>query len=315
MNILTATHFSTAQISQLESLPDVHVIRQNDFQPKLAPTIDVIMAWSPLAAKILAGPNRVKFIQTSSAGIDYLPLAALDQQKVLVAHAGGIHGDAIAQSVLGYILDFARYITHPQNRDPQNFWQGRIQRRVLYSVVNKRVLIYGTGHVGQAVSQLLRQIGLQTIGINHSGHPAPEFTETIALATSKVQPPVADFIVNTLPLTNATQHFFAADFFAHQPQPPIFINVGRGPSVDTTALIAALKNGQLAGAALDVFEQEPLPADSPLWQAPNLLMTPHTTGTVDHVEDALFAIFYPNLQSFCQTGKLSVNQADLKLGY
>ncbi|MFD0896919.1 NAD(P)-dependent oxidoreductase [Loigolactobacillus binensis] len=315
MNILTATNFSAAQISQLESLPDVHVIRQNNFQPKMAPTIDVIMAWSPLAAKILAGPNRVKFIQTSSAGIDYLPLAALVQQKVLVAHAGGIHGDAIAQSVLGYILDFARYITHPQNRDPQNFWQGRIHRRVLYSVVKKRVLIYGTGHVGQAISQLLQQVGLSTIGVNHNGHAAPAFVETVALAASNAQPPVADFIVNTLPLTSATQHFFNADFFARQPQPPIFINVGRGPSVDTAALITALENGQLAGAALDVFEQEPLPADSPLWQAPNLIMTPHTTGTVDNVEDVLFAIFYPNLQSFCRTGKLSVNQADLKLGY
>lgn len=315
MNILVNMHLHPDQITQLEALPDVHLIDRDEFTPAMGSTIDVILAWNPTAAAIMSAPNHVRFIQTISAGVDYLPLADLARQEVLVANASGIHGESIAESVLGYILNFTRALNAPTNRDPHNFWAASQLRHQITELPGRRALIVGAGHIGTTISHVLQQLGVRTTGVNRDGHAVAGFDQIISTATLMAQAPAADFIINILPLTDQTHHLYNDDFFQRQPGHPYFINVGRGPSVDTAALIRALEVGKVAGAALDVFEEEPLPASSPLWQAPNVQLTPHVSGTVSDVDTGVFKIFYPNLVSLMDHGTLAVNAVDLARGY
>nr|WP_246287411.1 NAD(P)-dependent oxidoreductase [Lacticaseibacillus absianus] len=289
--------------------PELTVIRQADYRSEMGPTIDAILGWDDRAAAILAAPNHVRFIQAVSAGVDYLPLATLAQQGIILANTSGIHAAPIAASVLGATLAFARGLFPIATS-----WDGQARRAAMFELTGERAAVFGTGHIGQAIARQLGQQGMTVIGVNRRGRETPGFAE---VTTAADLTPIhnARVIVNVMPLTPATQHFFDAAFWADLTAAPVFINVGRGPSVDTDALLAALRTGQLTGAALDVFEQEPLPAGSPLWHTPNLLLTPHVSGTVTHLRQAVAEIFLPNVLSLDATGAIVKNQVDLATGY
>ncbi|KRK73308.1 NAD(P)-dependent oxidoreductase [Lacticaseibacillus nasuensis] len=279
-----------------------------------AASIDVILGWGSAASQILNRTNRVRFIQAMSAGVDYLPLRQLAQEHILLANTSGIHAEPIAEHVLGSVLTFARGL-RPTAPLTEAQWLDNARREAIWTAAGKTVLIYGTGHIGQAIAKLLRGIGMHTIGISRTGAAKPEFDRVGTDADSTNFARVADVIVNVMPLTGETRHFFDARFFTALPQKPLFINVGRGASVDQKALVAALQAGRLRGAALDVFEVEPLPTNDPLWRLPNVLITPHLSGTVPNLRHRVFEIFWPNLLSIAKGGPLVKNQVDLSLGY
>ncbi|WP_353989543.1 NAD(P)-dependent oxidoreductase [Pediococcus argentinicus] len=176
-------------------------------------------------------------------------------------------------------------------------------------------LIYGTGHIGSAISQMLQRFGVKTVGVHRHSNRVDTFDETIKTENAHMKLSQVDFVINTLPLTKETTHMFNADFFEQMNTDGIFINVGRGGSVDTDGLYQALEQHQIKGAALDVVEEEPLPTDSKLWELSNLIITPHVSGTVPHLRREMFKIFYPNLKSFVDNQTLTINQVDLENGY
>ena len=127
-------------------------------------------------------------------------------------------------------------------------------------------LIYGTGHIGSSISQMLQRFGVKTVGVHRHSNRVDTFDETIKTENAHMKLSQVDFVINTLPLTKETTHMFNADFFEQVNTDGIFINVGRGGSVDTDGLYQALEQHQIKGAALDVVEEEPLPTDSKLWE-------------------------------------------------
>ena len=147
------------------------------------------------------------------------------------------------------------------------------------------------------------------------GRPAAGFEEVVTDANAHTAAQNADILINALPLTSATKHFYNSEFFSGLQNQPLFINIGRGASVDTPALGQALQTQQLRAAALDVVDPEPLPQDSPLWDMDNVLLTPHISGTVPHLRDQVFKIFNDNLQSLIASGQLASHQVDLSRGY
>ncbi|MFD1391977.1 NAD(P)-dependent oxidoreductase [Lacticaseibacillus jixianensis] len=310
MNILTLFDLPDEAKGDFAAHPDWHVIAKAAYTADQAGVIDVILGWNQTGAAIIAGPNRVKFVQAMSAGVDYLPLAAFAKQGIQLANTSGIHAEPIASSTLAAVLAFARGLM-PQARQ----WDNEARRAHMWLPAGQVAVVFGTGHIGRAIARRLNQQGMTVWGISRQGRPAEGFAKVGTDADALAFAAQATVLVNVMPLTQATHHFFDAKFFNALQGTPLFINVGRGQTTDTVALRNALHAGRLQGAALDVFEQEPLPAADPLWQEPQVLITPHVSGTVPHLRSAVYQIFKPNLEALVATGRIAQNQVDLTAGY
>lgn len=310
MNILTLFGLPDSAADDFAEHPDWHVISHATYTKDQAEAIDVILGWDELGAELIAGPNHVKFVQAMSAGVDYLPLAQFQQQGIQLANTSGIHAEPIAESTLAMVLAFARGLV-PVARQ----WDNETRRAKMWLPAGKTVVIFGTGHIGRAIARRLNQQGMTVWGISRHGNAAEGFAKVGTDEQTAEFTANADVLVNVMPLTERTQHFFNAAFFNALKRAPLFVNVGRGGTVDTVALRNALHAGRLSGAALDVVEQEPLPSADPLWQEPRVLITPHVSGTVPHLRQAVYQIFKPNLEALATTGQIVKNRVDLAAGY
>lgn len=315
MNILTLFSLNGEDSATVNADGRFTLIPAAAFDPvRQAGSIDVILGWGSAGHEILNRTNHVRFIQAMSAGVDYLPLQQIAREHIQLANTSGIHAVPIAEHVLGSVLSFARGL-RPTAPLSATEWLDNARREAIWTAAGKTALIYGTGHIGQAIAAALHGIGMHVNGISRRGAAKPHFDRIGTDADSTDFARVADVIVNVMPLTGETRHFFDARYFTALPQKPLFINVGRGASVDQKALVAALEAGRLRGAALDVFEVEPLPTNDPLWQMPNVLVTPHLSGTVPNLRHQVFEIFWPNLLSLAAGQGLVKNEVDLSQGY
>lgn len=276
--------------------------------------IEVLLGWSKvLGPKIIAEPeSKLRWIQAISAGVDYLDLEVLAKKHILLANASGVHSIPIAESVIGMLLCRYRGIQTAIIQQEHHTWNANIPYTEL---AGQKMLIIGTGHIGQQLASIAQGFAVSVTGVNHTGHAAPNFSQTIAMASIDQYLPMMDIVVNLLPGTLATQHFYNANLFAKMKNGVSFINVGRGATVKTNDLVQALQSGKIGFAGLDVFEEEPLPSDHPLWSMENVLLTPHIAGQAKHFKDRIYAIFKANLVSYLATGKLAQNQVNLSKGY
>lgn len=277
-------------------------------------SVTLTIGWSKeWEEHLLSADSTLKWVQSISAGVDTLPLAKFREKNILLSNSSGIHAQAIAEHVLAAILMTTRGFTQTVKNQSLERWSAQdIHFRYL---TEQEILIVGTGHIGQKLAELLQGLGAAPVGINTSGHPVAGFSKTYSLDQLEEVSQKADFVINILPLTPETTHLYDSDFFETMNPTGTFINVGRGASVDTSALVAALKNGQIQQALLDVFEEEPLPQGHPLWQLENCIITPHISGMTPHFQKAFMEIFLNNLSCFVTTGELAQNQVSLTEGY
>ncbi len=154
--------------------------------------------------------------------------------------------------------------------------------------------------MGSAIARRLRAFDVQTVGINRSGHPAAEFDQTQPTCRLDDLLPLADLVSCAMPLTAETAGLFDSVRLAKIKPGAVFVNVARGKVTDQQALVEALQSGQLSGAVLDVFEEEPLPRSSPLWDMEQVILTPHNSFVGEHNGERLFRLFCKNLESFAQ---------------
>lgn len=315
MQIYAAFKLKDEQLADLQAAGQTVVTPATFELSAAAKTVAVVYGWDQNARKLLAADNQVQWIQTISAGVDYLPLTDLATQNVQVTNTSGIHAQPIAESVLAYLLAFGRGLQASAQAESGQLWPTDAVRAQMFTLAGKTAVIFGTGHIGRTIAALLHGLGVQTLGVSRHGRPTAHFDEVTTDAGTQAVLARADFVINVMPLTVATASFFNAARFAQMTRRPLFVNVGRGPSVDEPALIAALDAGQLRGAGLDVFATEPLPADSVLLNHPRVIVTPHVSGTVEHLRQAVFTIFTENLRSFVSDGTLVRNLVNLQAGY
>lgn len=303
------------QLAQIRAqYPDWQFKTPTELKPDEYDQVKVVYGNHPLVSTLLDRPtNQLQFLQVISAGVDYLPLTVLKRAHVQVANTSGIHADAIGESVLAAMLTVVRgYHAAWLNQTGERAWQLPVKTTTLRE---RQLLIFGTGQIGQSIAQKAAAFGMRIVGVNTTGHPATHFDDTVALDAVAANLATADFIVNAMPLTPATHHYFNARRFAQLTKHPMLINIGRGPAVDQHDLVAALDAHQLSIAALDVTEVEPLPATDPLWQRDDVLITPHVSGQIDHFRTTVFAIFAANFAQFVKDGSLARNRVDLERGY
>ncbi|HET9125342.1 MAG TPA: D-2-hydroxyacid dehydrogenase [Solirubrobacteraceae bacterium] len=250
-------------------------------------------------ARVVAASDRLRWVQGTAAGtgeqVRAAALSVRELERVAFTSARGIHATMLAEFALMGLLAFTKDLARLQADQAQRRWE----HRPLGELRGKTVLILGMGEIGVETARLTRALGMHPIAVNRRGRSdSPDVDE--------VHPPEglhgmlerADALVVTLPLTDQTAGLLNAEALARLPPGAILVNVGRGGVIDERALIDALRQGRLRGAALDVFASEPLPAESPLWGLPNVLLSPHTAALSVHENERLVELFAENLRRY-----------------
>ncbi|ELY83046.1 D-2-hydroxyacid dehydrogenase [Natrinema altunense] len=228
---------------------------------------------------------EVDWVHSIQAGVDRFPFDEFETNDVILTNSTGIHDRTVGETVAGYLLMFARRLHDHVANQQERRWE-RPDWDAAFTLSDSTACVVGTGTLGRGVAETLGGLGLGVRGVRRSDEPVPGFDEIYT--TDRLLEAIADaeFVIVTVPLTDATRHLFDAAAFDAMRDDAYFVNVARGSVVDEPALIDALEADTLAGAALDVFETEPLPEDSPLWGLDEVIISPHCAAyTRDYVRD------------------------------
>jgi phosphoglycerate dehydrogenase-like enzyme len=281
--------------------------------PALLTTIDAVVAYDLLPNLRDLAP-RLRWVQLFHAGVDGVWQPYLADPDLVVTTVSGTHPIAMTEFVLGVLLYFAKRLGVFREQQHRHEWR----KAVVDELHGATAAIVGYGKIGQVLAETLRGLGVGVVGVRRTHAPAaPKPPAVAALYTPSDLPRAlaeARYVVSILPRTPETEGFWTDATFAMLPPGAVFVNVGRGRTVDEAALLRALRSGRLAGAGLDVFATEPLPTDSPLWDEPNVLVVPHTGSETIRYTDRALAIVADNLRRFA-AGEPLGNVIDKHLRY
>lgn len=235
--------------------------------------------------------TSLRYIQLTSAGFDRVPMDLVKARNIEIHNARGVYSIPMAETAVLSALSLYRQAAFFQKHQQAHRWE---KRRDLLELSGKTVCILGCGSVGTACAKRFRAFDCRVLGVNRTVRENPEFDAIYPMERLKEILAESDVVVLTLPLNEHTHRMMNAERFSCMKSGGIFINIARGALVDTNALISALQE-TLLGAALDVFEQEPLPAESPLWDMENVILTPHNSFVGDGNEKRLNDVIFRNL--------------------
>ena len=279
----------------------------------MAPQAEAVYVWGAEPGELVGAWSRLerlRWIQTASAGVDRLLVPELVESDVVVTNARGVFDDAIAEWVIGMLLVFSTDTLRTLALQRDARWEHRPTRRLGGS----RLVVIGPGSIGRAVARRARGLGVEVGAVGRSARVEEDLGSVAPIERLREVLAAADHVVNTLPLTPRTAGIFDAAAFAAMPATSTFVNVGRGGTVNERALVDALRTGVIAAAALDVFVEEPLPAQSPLWSMPNVIVSPHMCGDFQGWEHDAVAVFVDNARRWVRNQPLR-NLVDKRLGF
>lgn len=308
-------YFSLVEELRAE-LPDLEVVRATTPDETLAhlPEADVFYGF-PTAELVAAAP-KLRWIQSPSAGVEYVArVPELVASDVILTNTRGAHGPSIAEHVFALLLAFTRGVPQAIQWKARRHWGRKEGYRTLREIKGSTMGIIGYGAIGRAVAQRAIAFEMTPLALDAQAIDTPPFVDEV-LPPSRLPEllQASQVLVVAAPLTAETRHMIGAMELAMLPPEAIVIAVSRGGIIDETALDAALREGHLAGAALDVTEIEPLPDDSPLWETPNLIITPHLAGASGPKERRCVEILCENVRRFAR-GEALHNVVDKRLGY
>ncbi len=283
-----------------ESVPEARVVVAEDTETAQREIVDAEAAFGWLNPALLAAGKKLRWLQAPQAAPAagyYFP--ELIDSDLSVTNFREIFNDHISAHILSFVLAFARglhvYIPQQLRRE----WKKPTEDHGVVHLPEATALIVGVGGIGAETARLLAAFGVTVLATDARRDTAPEGVAELHKPEALDDLlPRADFVILTVPHTPATEGFFNASRFARMKKSAYFINIGRGMTTKLDDLVAALNAGQIAGAALDVYEIEPLPADHPLWTMPNVLMTPHMAGYGPYLNDRRFQIMADNCKAF-----------------
>ncbi len=267
--------------------------------------------------RLISAAKELHWIHVSSAGVE----SCVSQPEIkngdyLITNMQRVSSEPIAEHVIAMMLALTRSLPHFQSLQNEEVWKptgfGDTSMR---EVQGKTMLVVGLGGIGTEVARRANALGMRVIATRNSSREGPEFVDQVGLADELFElAGQADVVVNATPLTPETTNLFDAAFFAAMKPQSYFFTVGRGKSVVTDDLVAALESGALAGAGLDVTEPEPLPKDHPLWKAPNVIITPHVATRSDRGSDRYWLVVRENLRRYV-AGEKMFSVVDVERGY
>ncbi len=332
-HLLITAPFPSQLVDKLRAVsPNLHIEQRtlpNGRWPEDWTTeADIYYAYG--AAPPLSKAPKLEWIQAHFAGIDSLIDTDVWNSDILITTASGVHAVNMAQYAMTQILAWAHRVPNWFKYKQTKTWaHNRWDSFVPQELQGKTLGILGYGSIGRELARLAKPFGLEILvtkrdarQLKDSGYQAPGQGDPEGKLPDRVYPSEAtrsvvaecDFVVITLPLTDRTHHLFDEEMFKAMKPTAFLVNVGRGGIVNETALVRGLKKGWLAGAGLDVFEEEPLPEDSPLWEMENVILTPHISGFTPQYDERATDIFAENLKRYL-AGKPLLNLVNKDEGY
>lgn len=317
MPTIVALHELTTEQKQKirDAAPDYEFIN-GKYKELTAGTVakaDIVLGWSSaVSEEALGEDSRVRWVQVWSAGVDKMPLHELQAKDIALTNASGVHSLPITEQIFAMLLAYTRNLHHAIRQQTKKNWD---KSGTFHELAGKTAVIVGVGQIGSNTAKVAKAFGMRTVGVRRSGKPDPNIDVMYKVDELDHALAEGDFIINILPLTDETKGLYHAGRFEAMKDGAFFVNMGRGPSVDTDALLDALESGKLVGAGLDVYEQEPLPSEHPLWEMENVIMTPHTAGDTVHYTDRVIDIFIENLKAYRQGKPLPRNVIDYEKSY
>jgi phosphoglycerate dehydrogenase-like enzyme len=265
--------------------------------------------------EIINNAKELRWILSMSAGVERcMAVPSVESRNLLVTNARAVESATIGEHAVALAMALARGIDRFVVDTRQGQWKRESGAR-MQVLSGKTMLVVGLGGIGTEVASRAHALGMKVVATRNSGRTGPDFVSYVGLPSELLTlAKDADVIVNTAPLTSETTGLFNAKFFAVVKPSAYFINVARGGSVVTADLQKALEEGRLAGAGLDVVDPEPLPANHPLWKAPNLIITPHISARSDLQGEQRYILARENLRRYIAGGKM-LSEVDLKRDY
>ncbi len=334
--ILSTARFTEAHLNRLRQVaPDritIHQVptsRLSDVPAEAKQQAEVLYTFNALPSSREEMPN-LRWIQLHSAGTDHLPSWLQQQSDIIITTTSGIHAVPIAEyvfmSILAFFRRLPRMLFYQQKAEwPQDRWalfaNGELRGMTLGVV--------GYGSIGREVGRIGKAFGMRLLALRRhggrredtgyvvpgTGDPDGSLPDAWFTPDQRLEMLAeCDVVVNALPLTAETRHFFGKREFVAMKPTAYFVNIGRGATVDEAALIHALREGEIAGAGLDVFEKEPLPSDSPLWHMENVILSPHVSAFSTRYDDRAIELFATNLKRYLE-GKPLFNVYNPTIGY
>jgi phosphoglycerate dehydrogenase-like enzyme len=276
---------------------------------------DVVIPWG-VSPQQLASMPRLKWVQTVSAGVDRMDFEELRRRGIPLTNSSGIHANNIAEHIMSLMLAFARKLPYLVREQEQHRWSSEVGRVSSFELTDQTLLVLGLGKIGEQLAVRAKGMQMRVLATRRRIEIERESVsdEVFPLSALPERISEADHIAITLPLTRDTDGLFSAALIEKMKPGAYLYNIGRGSIVDQDALVTALQSGRLGGAGLDVTTPEPLPADSPLWDLDNVIITPHTSGSSPKLMERAVALWTDNLKRFL-AGEPLRNVVDLDAGY
>jgi len=266
-------------------------------------------------AAIVEADTELRWIQTQGAGVeDCVKIARVARGDIVLTNMQRVDSSNVAEHTFALILALSRHLPALSSLQQKKSWKSGLPWHML-DLQGGTMLVVGLGGNGTAIAERARAFGMRIIAIRAGSHSKPAFVDYVgAPAELGNLLGSADVVVNTLPLTAQTERLFDATMFGKMKHTALFINVGRGKTVVTADLVKALESGSIAGAGLDVVNPEPLPPEDPLWQAPNVIITPHVADRSSLRMERAWLIMRENLRRYVRGDKL-LSVVDPQRGY
>jgi D-2-hydroxyacid dehydrogenase (NADP+) len=302
-----------------KDFPQVDVVALPDYKRVDAEIVDadIAIAWSIRREQIPAA-KKLRWIHSPAAAVHQLMFPELVSSEIILTNAREVHGPVVAEHVIALIFALAKKIPDSVRLQAKHVWGQQIlwdgQPRIR-EVAGATLGLLGLGSIGRPVVKSAKALGMRVVAVREHPEKGGEGADVVLGPTDEKQVFLqGDYVVLAAPVTASTQAVADAERLALMKPSACLINVGRGPLVDESALAAALRNKKIGGAALDVFPKEPLAADSPLWDLPNLLITPHTAALTEKLWERHYTLFSENLRRFLN-GEELLAVVDKREGY
>jgi phosphoglycerate dehydrogenase-like enzyme len=292
----------------------IAIIPKKEFIEAIHESTTILIGKSPdFTIDLLQKCPNLKMIYVLSAGVNGLPFKYLLERGIVVGRVAGIHEENISNYVIGSILYFSTKLIDCVNAQQKRKWIDNLKQDNLR---NKEALIIGAGRIGNKIAEKLKWFNINSIAITQSGKSSNRdlYKGVYTIKSLSKLLPEVDYVILSLPLTEKTKNIINKDTLSKMRRSAILVNVSRGELIEEEALVCALENHELGGAVLDVFCQEPLPYNSPLWALDNCIISPHCSGrTTEYLSDAMDKCI-DSIIAFRKDAYLPI-QVDLKKEY
>lgn len=314
-----AGHLSPVELEEMQKLaPNLRIVVGLSAAEALARAEEAHGIESRYATpEFLAKATHLVWVQAMSAGVEGLITkeALVENDRLVLTNHRGVHGPAIADHAMAMLLSLTRDLHYHGENQAKREWKRGGSRLTPIVLDGRTLLVVGIGGIGSEIAKRGKGFGMTVWATRRSEAPKPEHVDRVELSPALLSMlPEADVVAIAAPLTSETAGLFDRKAFAAMKKGAILVNVARGGIVKTDAMIEALRSGQLGGACLDVTDPEPLPADSPLWEMDQVVITPHVAGHAEVTDRRRWALLRENLRRFA-VGEALYNVVDKEAGY